>query len=86
MYNAINSRQVSGVYSLYLLLRKLGVIGLVATSTTICYRDTAYDAILYDLKFLGYDESYKGKLTTIERLDSAVPNIVTMYDYYDPYE
>lgn len=54
---------------LYNLLRKIRVIGVVSTVTeTVRYTEMSR-SFRYNLKFVGYDPSMKGKLTPYENWD-----------------
>lgn len=72
IFEKITSEQVNSVHRLYLFLRKLKVIGIVKTSTEQVRITEHGRPIRYNLKFAGYDETMKGRLTPEEKLEKLL--------------
>ena len=70
IFTKITSEQVNSVHQLYILLRKLRVIGLIKTSTEQVRITEMGKPIRYTLKFHSYDETMKGVYTPEEHIDS----------------
>lgn len=67
MFDQLTSEQVTGVHKVYHLLRKLGVMGIMNTSTERVNITESGKPIRYRLRFSSYDPSTKGHLSLIEK-------------------
>ena len=67
IYSHLKSEQVTSVHNLYVLLRSLGVIGVMHTQTVRNHLSEEGGPFRYKLVAVSYDASMKGKLTAEER-------------------
>lgn len=67
-FERLTAEQVTSVHTLYNFLRKLRVIGAVTTNTEQIRITESGRPIRYNLRFIDYDASMKGKLTPEEKL------------------
>lgn len=80
MFNRITSEQVSSVHKVYNLLRKMKVIGVVSTITETVRLTDFGKPFRYNLKYVDYDPTMKGKLTADEEMEQYFKSLRLVFD------
>ncbi len=77
IFNGLTSEEVTSVHHVYGILRKLGVVGRLMTITERHYITESGKPIRYNLKFVSYDETYKGIKSPEESLSDLIASSLT---------
>lgn len=70
MFNRLTSDQVTSVHHVYMLLRRLRVIGTIETVTKRIQLSEDGGPVRYQLTLVSYDPSTKGCLTPYEKAEA----------------